>query len=294
MTGTIVERAWGKINLSLDVTGKLENGYHALCSVMQSVSLYDEAEVSVSRGAGRTEVTADWKFLPGGADNLAGKAAIVFRKAAELPDLDVKVALRKHIPVCAGMGGGSSDAAAVLRALDRLCKTGYAAEELCRLAGEVGSDVPFCVMGGTALAQGRGEILTPLAPMPDCGIVLCKPRFGVSTPELFQRLDARRVLCRPDTQGLLAALEKGALQEAAVRAFNVFEDVLGTEKQEVQSIKSVLYDAGALGAAMTGTGPTVFGLFRDPASAEAAAALLRPRYRDTFAVRPVPASRIPV
>ena len=292
MTGTILESAWGKINLSLDVTGKLKNGYHALRSVMQSVSLCDEAEVTVSDGTGRTEVRTDWKYLPEGVDNLAGKAAVAFREEAGLPEMDVRVVLKKRIPVCAGMGGGSSDAAAVLRALNRLCGTGFSAEEMCRIAARVGSDVPYCVPGGTALAEGRGEILTRLAPLPDCGIVLCKPRFGVSTPELFQRLDGKRVLCRPDTDGLLSALETGSLMETAVRAFNVFEDVLGSEKQEILSIKSILYDAGAMGAAMTGTGPTVFGLFRDTAAAEAAARILRPKYRDVFSVVPVPSERI--
>ena len=181
------------------------------------------------------------------------------------------------------MAGGSSDAAAVLRALNRLEGDPFSPEELAHVGEAVGSDVPYCVLGCTALAQGRGEVLTPLSPLPHCWVVACKPDFPVSTPELFARIDSCRIRRRPDADGLMAALEQGDLMEVARRMYNVFEDVL-PERQlaRVADIKNTLIQQGALGANMSGTGPTAFGLFSSQSQAQAAYDVLKQRYQEVF------------
>ena len=183
------------------------------------------------------------------------------------------------------MAGGSADAAAVLRGLNEALGLQVSQQRLEEIGALVGSDVPYCVGGGTALAEGRGEILTPLPPLPHCQVVLCKPAFSVSTPELFKTLDGCRIRRRPDTAGLLAALEAGDLPGVARRMYNVFEDALPQRRyQEICAIKTALIQHGALGASMSGTGSTVFGLFDRQAAAEEAFSALKPLYRETFLV----------
>ena len=274
-------KAYAKINLTLDVLGRREDGYHDLRMVMQTVALADD--LTVELGGGPVRVRTDLSFLPSDARNLAAAAALRFQEAAGRGLEGVSIAIRKRIPVCAGMAGGSSDAAAVLRALNALTGAGLSPEELAEIGAGVGSDVPYCVLGGTALAEGRGERLTPLPQLPACHVVLCKPGWSVSTPELFARIDGVRLRRRPDTTGLLAALEAGDLGETARRLYNVFEDVLPPRRgAEIGAIKNVLIQHGALGASMTGTGPTVFGLFAGPESAADAFRALRETYQETF------------
>ena len=210
------------------------------------------------------------------------RAAKLFLTETGHSGLGAFVRLRKRIPVCAGLGGGSSDAAAVLRALNAHLHAGLSCAELERLGAQLGSDVPYCVAGGTMLAEGRGEILTPLTPMARTDVVICKPDFPISTPELFSRVDSRASRCRPDTDGILAALEHGDRQRLARRMYNVFEDVLDRRAGEINAIKSTLLDYGALGAVMSGTGSAVFGLFPDRASAENAWRALHKNYRECF------------
>ncbi|MGM9537733.1 MAG: 4-(cytidine 5'-diphospho)-2-C-methyl-D-erythritol kinase, partial [Candidatus Onthomonas sp.] len=201
---------------------------------------------------------------------------------------NLSIHIDKKIPVCAGTAGGSSDGAAVLRGLNRLYETGLSLEELAKIGEEVGSDVPYCVLGGTALAQGRGEVLTPLTPLPSCHIVMCKPGFPISTPELYHAIDGIRLRCRPDTAGLLGALERQDLRGVAQRMFNVFEQALPPKRRAViDEIKNTLIQHGALGACMSGSGPTVFGLFRTEEAAQSAARELGQTYVETFVVRPV-------
>ena len=231
-----------KLNLTLDVLGKRPDGYHDLKMVMQSITLGDT--LTLEPGGEGVRVQTDLHFLPTGPKNLA---------------------------------------AAVLRALNEKEGNPFSMEELARVGEGVGSDVPYCVLGGTALAEGRGEMLTPLTPLPRCWVAVCKPDFPVSTPELFARIDGMRVRCRPDTAGLLAALAAGDLPGVARRMYNVFEEVL-PERQEVRvaEIKHTLIQCGALGATMSGTGPTAFGLFQRKELAEEACALLSEQNRDTF------------
>ncbi len=277
--------ASAKINLTLDILRKREDGYHDLQMVMQSVSLADELTVTPARGGAGTAV-ADLHFLPTGGKNLAQIAAAAFRAATGLGG-EVDVSIRKHVPVCAGLAGGSADAAAVLHAMNELAGAGLSRPELAQIGERVGSDVPFCVLGGTALAEGRGERLTPLPPLPPCHIVICKPPFSISTPQLFGRVNVRKIVRRPDTAGVAAALEAGDLAGVARRMYNVFEDVLEPRRLvEINEIKSVLIDCGALGASMSGSGPSVFGLFEDEARARDACGRLRESYRDVFLCAP--------
>ena len=275
-------QAFAKLNLTLDILGKREDGYHDLRMVMQSITLADTLTLEENQGEG-LRVSANLRFLPTGEKNLAAAAALRFWEARGQEPEDLDIAIEKRIPVCAGMAGGSSDAAAVLRALNARAGEPFSPRELAKVGERVGSDVPYCVLGGTALAEGRGEVLTPLPPLPRCWVVVCKPDFPVSTPELFAQADRVKLRRRPDTKGILAALEAGDLGGVARRMYNVFEDVMPRRLYvRVAEIKNELIQRGALGANMSGSGPTAFGLFDRREAAEEALAALRERYRDTF------------
>ena len=280
----MIVTAHGKLNLTLDVLGRSGDGYHDLRSVMQTVLFGDELEVELTED-GSFSVDPGQQYLPADGRNLALRAARAFLDGT---GLGASVRVTKRIPVCAGMGGGSADAAAVLRALNRLTGRDLSPEALAALGAQIGSDVPFCVMEGTALAEGRGEKLTALPPLPDCAIVICKPVFSLSTPELFTRIDRRRSRLHPDTAGFLSALESGDLDGLSRRVYNVFEDVLGRRRGDIDAIKSALTELGALGAAMTGSGSAVFGLFRDEAAARLAWQTLSGQYQECFLTRPYP------
>jgi 4-diphosphocytidyl-2-C-methyl-D-erythritol kinase len=256
-------RAHAKLNLTLDVLGRRPDGYHDLRMVMQSVALADVLTLEES-GDGELRVRTNLHFLPNNEKNLAAQAALRWWEARGQVPRGLEITIEKSVPVCAGMAGGSSDAAAVLRALNQMEGAPLSPRELAKIGERVGSDVPYCILGGTALAEGRGEILTPLPPLPRCWAVLCKPEFSISTPALFAKIDSVRLRCRPDTQGVIAALEAGDLHGVARRMYNVFEDALPErQRARVNDIKNVLIQCGALGASMSGTGPTAFGLFDD-------------------------------
>ena len=278
------EHACAKLNLSLDVLGLAGDGYHDLRMIMQTVDFGDELAIELTED-GSFSIEPGQPYLPADDRNLALRAAKLYLGGT---GYGARIVTKKRIPVCAGMGGGSSDAAAVLRALNRLTGGGKTAEELRGMALALGSDVPFCVTGGTMLAEGRGEKLTPLPPLQDCHIVICKPSFSISTPVLFGRVDHRKSRLHPDTAGLVKALADGDLTGTARRMYNVFEDVLDRRQSAVGTIKSELLSLGALGAAMTGTGSAVFGLFDNRDDAENARRALAARYRACWLARPVP------
>ena len=274
--------AYAKINLTVDVLGKRPDGYHELSMIMQSVSLADTVILRETTEKGFS-LTTNLGFLPGADKNIAAVAARVFAAHTGVSLDGLQIELEKYIPVCAGTAGGSSDGAAVLRGLNDWFATGLSRQELARMGEEVGSDVPYCVLGCTALAQGRGEKLTRLPALPECFIVLCKPPFPVSTPELFHRIDEVKLHFHPDTAGVLQALEAGDLTGVSRRMFNVFEEVLPAPRQAViQEIKNTLLSQGALGACMSGTGPTVFGIFDQEAPARAVCEKLKESYQETF------------
>ena len=273
--------AYAKINISLDIVSKMPDGYHNLKTVMQTVSLADEITIECTPGEG-ISIKAGLPYLPGDERNIAAKAARAFYDHTGIQDNHTHIEIKKNIPVCAGLGGGSTDGACVLRMLDKMFGTRLGRETLERLGNTIGSDVPFSIDGGTKLAEGRGEKLTNLPSMPHCYVVICKPPFSCSTPELFKLVKCEKIHARPDTDGIVKALEEGNLGAIARRMYNVFEDILPRGKQEIEEIKSTLLDNNALGAVMTGSGPSVFGLFEDKADAQNAYEQLKENYKDCY------------
>jgi 4-diphosphocytidyl-2C-methyl-D-erythritol kinase len=272
----LYEKAYAKLNISLDVAARRADGFHDMTMVMQTISLCDGVEISFT-DTGRVQARSNLPFVPGDERNLAVRAALCYLRAVGKEGQGLEISLDKRVPVGAGMGGGSSDAAAVLRALNRH----YGAltpEELETLSASVGSDVPFCVRGGTALATGRGEKLESLPDMPACEFIVCKPAFSISTPELFRKLDQSSTRCRPDTAGIVAALQTGDLESVCRRMYNVFEELDDRRLRTVKAIKGCLLDHGALGAVMTGTGSAVFGVFHPDSAPDAAVKELRREY----------------
>ena len=271
-----------KLNLTLDVLGRREDGYHEMRMVMTSISLADQLTLTLEPGEGIC-LSVDCGFLPGDDRNLAVIAARHLQEATGVDWGKLTISLRKRIPVCAGTAGGSSDAAAVLRGLNQLAGLGLSREELAGIGKRIGADVPYCVLGGTALAEGIGEKLTPLPPLPECWAVLVKPGFSVPTPELFNRLDGKKIHGRPDTEGMMEALKNGDLPGVARRLCNVFEEVLPERRREtVEEVKGRLVERGALGACMTGTGSVVYGLYDAEERALAAYEALKKVWPETF------------
>ena len=271
--------AYAKLNLTLDILRRREDGYHDLQMVMQTVSLHDDVSVTLTDGDG---IACRCGEIPGDESNLAVRAARAFfaETGGEPRALDIDIV--KRIPAQAGMAGGSADAAATLCALRDLLKPELSEGELERIAAGVGSDVPYCVRGGTALAEGRGERLTTLRDAPRFYAVLCKPDFAISTPMLFSRVRVSELHDRPDTAGMLDAIRRGEAEGVLRRVKNVFETVLPQEYAGVFEIKERLLRLGAEAAAMTGSGPTVFGLYRGEAAAKAAYEALKADYEQTF------------
>ncbi len=281
----IQERAYAKLNLSLDVTARREDGFHELAMLMQTVSVCDVLTLS-SNDEETVSASCSLHFIPTDERNLAVRAANAYRTAVG-EKRGVHIRMEKRIPVGAGMGGGSADAAAVLRGMNRLFDGRLNRRELEKLACSVGSDVAFCIAGGSALARGRGELLEDLPPLPDCRFVIVKPDFSISTPELYRKVDSVVLRRHPDTQGLLQAMEQGKLREICMRMYNVFEDVPDRRMRTVSEIKGKLLDHGALGAMMTGTGSAVFGVFEGTEKAGAACAALGKEYRFCAVTEPV-------
>ncbi len=272
MRGT--ESAYAKLNLCLDVTDRLPDGYHNIRSIMQSVDFHDDVELI--SGPGEWQVESDLNYLPTGSTNLAARAAIAFREATGQGPTGGRIRLRKRIPVCGGFGGGSSNAAAVLRLLNRLCGHPLSWEELEALGFRLGADVPFCIRGGTMLAEGKGERLTELPSFAGRSIILCRPDFSCSTPELFRAIDRQKMRIRPDVTGMEQAIRSGSTRGVAQRLFNVFEEALPRKQSDtVWELRDALLDTGALGAVMTGSGSGVFGVFDSEESAAAALPRLR-------------------
>ncbi len=280
------QKAPAKVNLALDVLGLRPDGYHEMRMVMQAVSLADT--VALEETGGGFTLSARGLDLPAGKKTLEQRAAEAFFQAAGLPMPGLAVTLQKRTPAYAGLGGGSADAAALLRLLRERYAPGMSPGVLEAVGLTAGSDVPFCVRGGTALAEGRGEVLTDLPPLPDCRFVICKPEFDLPTPRMFARLNLREDCPRPDVGGMRAALERGDLRGAAKRVGNVFETALEPEeRRKIDGIKEALLYRGALAAAMSGSGPAVFGLFAPEAEITGAVEELRERYTQVFPAEPV-------
>ena len=273
--------AYAKLNLTLDILGKRDDGYHEMQMVMQTVSLHDDVTVTLTDGKGIT-CRVDGAALPCDERNLAVKAARAFCEAMDYGG-GIDIALIKRIPSEAGMAGGSADAAAVLRALRELVSPTLTDERLEQISASVGSDVPFCIRGGTQLAEGRGEKLTVLKPAPRFFVAVCKPDFPISTPALFARVDGVALSDRPDTDAMLSAIEYGNADALYENVSNVFEQALPeAQRERIEEIKRTLAENGALCAAMTGSGSAVFGLFREEDACRSACRALQSERVMTF------------
>ncbi len=254
-------QAPAKINLGLDVTGKRPNGYHDLRMIMQTVKLHDEVYLKRTKASG-IRMETNLRYIPSDQNNLVWKAAQLLLE--EFPQEDgVFIKLTKRIPVAAGLAGGSSDAAAVLMGVNRLFDLGLSRQELMDRGVKIGADVPYCIMGGTALAEGIGEELTPLPAPPTCKVVLAKPPIHVSTKEVYGALHLDDSTVHPPIDTQIEALRAGDLTALCRNMGNVLEDVTIPGHPEVAALKEAMLQGGADGAMMSGSGPTVFGLFAD-------------------------------
>ena len=257
----ITRKAYAKINLGLDVLGRKDNGYHIVRMIMQSIDLFDELSFEKTRDGKITIITSNPK-IPTDEHNLIWKVAAQLQKEYNISS-GVMIELKKHIPMAAGMAGGSTDAAATYIALNELWDLGLSREQLCSLAVNLGADIPYCICGGTALSEGIGEELTFLRDMPSCHIVIAKPAIDVSTAWAYTTLDSSPIENHPDIDGMMEAISGRDLNGIADRLGNVLEPVTSGKYPVIEDIRQVLLQNGALGARMSGSGPTVFGIFEN-------------------------------
>jgi len=283
---TLFEPAYGKLNLTLDVLGKREDGYHDLKSVMQTVSLRDDIEIDIGTGK-PWRLKCDKEGIPCDQRNLAWKAAKLYCDTMGKDPDGLEIRITKRIPSQAGMGGGSADAAAVLRALNAYYGNPLSVFALAELGAQVGSDVPFCVVGGTCMCEGRGELLRKLPDMPDCIFVCCKPEFSVSTPELYRKIDEVAIPRRPDHMAMESALIAGDLEKVARNVFNVFDPVVTAEHPELNYIKSLCHQYGAFAYQMTGSGSVVFAMVSEFEVAAVICSMLKDNYPNVYICKPV-------
>ena len=282
----ITLNAYAKINLSLDVVGRLANGYHEVRMIMQTVGIHDT--LTFEKTEGEIVLSSDAGELPLGEDNLIYKAARLVKETYGISG-GVKVHLEKRIPVAAGMAGGSTDAAATLKAMNLLYDLGLSEEALCGLGVKLGADVPYCIMGGTALSEGIGEVLTPIAPMPDCFLLVAKPEINVSTKYVYEQLDSHEIPLHPDVDGMRRAIEEKDIRGMARLLGNVLQMVTVERYPIVEELKQVMLEQGALGSLVSGSGPSTFGIFDDEEKAKAAAERIKALglAKQVFVTRPV-------
>jgi 4-diphosphocytidyl-2-C-methyl-D-erythritol kinase len=262
----LFEKAPAKINLSLDILGKRTDGYHDVEMIMTTIDLADRVKLYTIE-QNRIEVSLESRYVPSDERNLAYKAAVAFKRRYGLP-FGVHIHIEKNIPVSAGLGGGSTDAAAVLRGLNRLWSLGIPLKELADIGAGIGSDVPFCVYGNTAIATGRGEIIESLATPPSCWVVLAKPDIGVSTKTIFQQVKTEQPLNHPNTLEIVRALSTKDFSRMCANMENALEDVTLKLYPEVKRIKNIMKHMGAPGVLMSGSGPTVYSLVENYSQAK--------------------------
>lgn len=265
-------KAYAKINLGLDVVKRLPNGYHQVRMVMQTVGICDE--LTLEKTDSGILVTTDCGELPTDENNLIYKAARLMGETYHIKE-GIKIHLRKNIPIAAGMAGGSTDAAAAMKGMNRLFGLDIPTEEMMRMSVAIGADVPYCILGGTALAEGIGEELTPLPPAPSCFLLVAKPDISVSTKYVYQHLDAAGISSHPDIDGMVEAIRDGSLQGILERMENVLETVTVPAYPVIRTLKERMLQLGAAGSLMSGSGPTVFGIFPDKTTAEQAFSKLK-------------------
>jgi 4-diphosphocytidyl-2-C-methyl-D-erythritol kinase len=272
-------RAYAKINLTLDIIGKREDGYHLLRMIMQNVDLYDEIDIEKIESGIIIEV--DKPYIPIDEKNLAYKAAKIFMNEFNISK-GVKIKITKNIPVAAGMAGGSTDAAAVLRAMKDLFEINVEESKLMELGLKLGADIPFCIKGGTALCEGIGEIITALKSFKDHIVVIVKPNFGLSTKDVYKEIEIEKIFKHPKTEEVIQAIEENNVEFVSENLMNVLENVSLKKHKILRDIKSTMLNQGALGALMTGSGPTVFGIFDNIDKAEKCFEYFKSKYDQVY------------
>ncbi|WP_370751747.1 4-(cytidine 5'-diphospho)-2-C-methyl-D-erythritol kinase [Eubacterium sp.] len=262
-------KAYGKINIGLDVIRKREDGYHDLDMIMQTVGVYDDVIISREDGTQtyEIEVSTDADILPNDKGNLAFMAAKVLMEAYDIKS-KVKIHINKRIPIAGGMAGGSADCAAVLRGVNQLFQLGLTDEQLQEYGVKLGADVPYCIVGGTKRAQGIGEILTDLPTPPKCYVIIAKPDAFVSTKFVYSHIRPAQIENHPDIDGIIESIKAGDLYGMCEKIANVMEDVTIPEYPIIQKVKDILKSNGAVNALMSGSGPTVFGIYDDEEKAK--------------------------
>lgn len=277
-------KAYGKINISLDIVGKREDGYHLLKMIMQTIDLYDL--IDINRIENGIELSCDKSYVPNDEKNIAYKAAKLFIDTYNIKD-GVSIAINKNIPVAAGLAGGSTDAAAVLKAMRDIFNIDVSDERLMELGIKLGADVPYCILGGTALCEGIGEKITPLKPFKDKILILVKPNFGVSTKEVYKSFDIEKAFKHPETEKLIEAMESGDLQFISDNMKNLLENVTSRKHTILKNIKDSMNRYGALGSMMSGSGPTIFAFFEDMLKAQLCFEYMKEKYDEVYITRTV-------
>lgn len=275
----VIAKSYAKINLSLDVLSRLENGYHEVKMIMQTINLFDLV-IADKANTGIT-LSTNIKSLPSGDKNIAYRAADLFFKETGIKG-GVKILIHKNIPIAAGLAGGSGNAAAVLCALNSLYDTKLSDSELAKLALSLGADVPFCIFGGTRLAEGIGEKLTMLNSVSGMTVLLVKPPIGISTQHIYEKIDYTPNLSHPNTEQLIKAISDNDYDNICKNLGNIMETVTIDDCAEIFDIKESMLKLGADGTLMSGSGPTVFGIFRDNISAKNACNFFSEKYDDVF------------
>ncbi len=279
----VTYNAAAKINLMLDIISTLPNGYHSLFMIMQSVSLFDTVTVEKTSDGGII-LSSNVPEIPCDETNIAHKAAVAFYNYTGIDDKNISIHVEKRIPFAAGLAGGSADGAGVIAALNDIYKTNLTERELCSIGVKVGADVPFCLTGGTRLAQNIGEVLSLLPDLKDCFIVLAKPDIGVSTGPAYAEFDKQGVR-HLKTDSMLFAAANGDFDAICSKVGNVFEQLI--EVPQRVDIKKIMYDNGALCSCMSGSGPTVFGIFNDKNQADKACESLKEKFEQVYVCQPV-------
>lgn len=274
-----IARSYAKVNLTLDVTGRRENGYHDVRMIMQSVSLFDL--VIVDKLNSGISISCNIKYLPCDDRNIAYKSAALFFEECGIKG-GAKILIHKNIPIAAGLAGGSGNAAAVLCALDMLYNTHLGDEKLCELGLRLGADVPFCILGGTHLAEGIGERLTPLCAPDKLSVLLVKPPVSISTARIYKDIDSSNSLVHPDTDAMICALENFDTDALCAGLSNIMQGVTRKICPQIDEICTEMKRLGAKGAVMSGSGPTVFGVFDDDRAAKLAADTFAEQYAEVY------------
>lgn len=277
-------RAYAKINISLDVLGRREDGYHIVKMIMQSVDLYDE--IIIDKCESGIHIHCNKNFIPTDERNIAYKAAKLFLEEFKINN-GVNINIKKNIPIAAGMAGGSTDAAAVLKAMREIFQVKVSDEELMKIGVKVGADVPYCIVGGTALCEGIGEILTPIKSFKNRILVVIKPNFGVSTKEVYNSLDINKIIKHVETEKIIDAIENDNLDVVCSNMKNILENVTLNKYKILKSIKKDLVKFGSSGTLMSGSGPTIFAFFEDMLKAQRVFEEFRGKYREVFITRTI-------